>query len=734
MTEAKTETSTETIRFDVDKNGVALLTVDLPNTSMNVINQQFLEDFEICVGRVLADENIKGAVITSGKAAFMAGADLGMVSNLFHKEMTVKDQFDAAFRLNKVLRLMETGGRPRKDLAKSGTKPFAAAVNGLALGGGFEIILATHYRVCGDDPKGQLGFPEVQIGLLPGAGGTQRLPRMIGIQAAAAAITSGKPFTPHSAHGLGIVDAVVEKSDTIAKAKEWVLSRKSALAPWDRRGFVYPGGAGAMHPSAVRTFIGANAMAAQKSHHNYPAIQAILSCLYEGGIVDFDRAILVETKYFVTLLQEGTAKYMIRSLFITKQAVEKGSLRPAKPKKKKVTCLGMVGAGMMGAGIAYVSAQAGMNVILLDQNKQSAEKGKDHARSLVHKEISRGKITQENGDALLDRIIPTVHFEDLKVCDFVIEAVFEDEEVKRDIIQKVEAVIGNDIVLASNTSTLPITGLARYFTRPHQFIGVHFFSPVHKMPLVEIILGDHTDDNTCAVALDYVAQIRKTPIVVRDSRGFYTSRCFGTYVQEGYAMVQEGIAPSLVENAGKFSGMPVGPLAVGDEVSLDLGYKIALATKKSLGSAYVASPADSFVEKMVTQFKRFGRKNGKGCYVYPDDGAPKYLWPELADHFPPLKVQPDIAEIKTRLIYRQVIEAVRCFEEGVLIDAGSGDIGAIFGWGFAPFTGGPFSFIDRIGVDKFVEKADQLSKIYGPRFLPPKKLREMAKDQHLFYP
>ncbi|MFC3050383.1 3-hydroxyacyl-CoA dehydrogenase NAD-binding domain-containing protein [Kordiimonas pumila] len=724
---------TDTIRYETDADGIALLTIDLPGASMNVFNEQLIKDLDTCVDKILADDAVKGAVITSGKSTFLAGADLNMLGSQSGKGATLEEKFAGAFALNKLFRKMETGGKAPKVLAIEGTKPFAAAINGLALGGGLELVLACHYRVVADDPRIQLGLPESQVGLLPGGGGTQRLPRLIGIQAAAQAITTGKPFNPMTAAGLGIVNEVAPLADVVTKAKEWVKKTSSAIAPWDKKGFKYPGGAGAMNPAAVQTFIGANAMAQKQTQHNYPAIEAVLSCLYEGGIVDFDTAIRIESKYFLKLLSGPVAGNMIRSLFINKQAVEKGSLRPKGFERKTVKRLGMLGAGLMGAGVAYVSAKAGMDVVLLDRDAAAAEKGKDYSRKLVETGVSRSKVTKEKGEALLSRIHTTSDYADLKDCDLIIEAVFEADEVKRDVTQKTEAVIGKDVVFASNTSTLPITGLAKNFTRPHQFIGIHFFSPVDKMPLVEIIMGEKTDDETLALALDYVSQIKKTPIVVNDSRGFYTSRCFGTYVSEGYAMVQEGVKPALIENVGKMSGMPVGPLAVGDEVAIDLGYKIGIATKKALGDKYVASPADAFAEKMVVELERFGRKNGKGAYVYPEDGSKKHLWPELSDHFPVAANQPSVDEVQSRLLVRQAVECARCFEEGVLIDASSGDIGAIFGWGFAPWTGGPFSFIDTYGVAKFVAEADRLAQAYGPRFTPPKLLRDMAAKGETFY-
>jgi len=417
---------TETIRFEVDSDGVALLTIDLPNANMNVFNAQLIDDLETCVDRVLADDAIKGAVITSGKPAFLAGADLNMLGGeASSSEVSLEEQFKGTFRLNGILRKMETGGKPAKVLMKEGTKPFAAAVNGLALGGGLELVLACHHRVVADNPKIQLGLPEVQVGLLPGGGGTQRLPRLIGIQAAAGAITTGKPFNPVTAQGLGIVQAVVPLEDVVKTATEWVKNTSSAIAPWDKKGFKFPGGSGAMHPGAVQTFVGANAMAQKQTQHNYPAIQAILSCLYEGGIVNFDTAIKIESKYFLKLLKDPVAGNMIRSLFINKQAVEKGSLRPEGFERKTVKRLGMLGAGMMGAGVAYVSAKVGMDVVLLDRDVDAAEKGKDYSRKLVEKGISRGKVSKEKGDALLERIHTTASYDDLKDCDLIIEAVFE---------------------------------------------------------------------------------------------------------------------------------------------------------------------------------------------------------------------------------------------------------------------------------------------------------------------
>ncbi len=725
----------KTIDFRVE-DGVAVITIDVPGQSMNVINQDFMEEFEQAVDRVLGDEEIIGAVITSAKDSFLAGADLRMLSAMTGAAGTLSagEVFQQAFRLNRLFRKMETGGKDVKTLQKELTKPFVAAVHGQALGGGFEIALACHHRVATGDRKTQFGLPEVMVGLLPGAGGTQRLPRLIGIQAALQYLTTGKNISAAEAKGFGIVHELVDsREELLAKAIEIVKARPKAIQPWDQRGFKFPGGAGAMHPNAVRTFMAANAMARAKTWGLYPAVQYILSSVYEGGIVPFDRAIRIESKYFTRLLLDGQAARMIRTLFVNKQAAEKGARRPKDIPPRPTKKLGMLGAGLMGAGIAYVSARAGIEVVLLDRTLEAAERGKAYSRKLVDKAVQRGKMTAEEAEALLARIHPTTDFADLAGVDLVIEAVFEDREVKREATTKTEAVTGPDIIFGSNTSTLPITSLAENWSKPENFIGIHFFSPVEKMPLVEIIVGRKTGPVAIAKALDYVRQIRKTPIVVNDSRGFYTSRSFGTYVMEGYTMIAEGVNPALIENAGRLIGMPVGPLAVGDEVGIDLSYKVLMQTRKDLGDAYQPSPADDVVITMVEKLERYGRKNGKGFYVYPEGGK-KYLWPEIARYFPPAARQPDVEEVKKRLLDRQIVEALRCFAEGVLETPEDGDIGAIFGWGFAPWTGGPFSWVDHVGLARFIEEADALAARFGERFRLPDAIRKRAEEGLTFYP
>ena len=727
--------SYENLTVDVDSDGIALVTIDLPGQSMNVWNEGLMREFAQWVDAFVADDAIKGAVITSGKkSGFLAGADLRMLGSSDRGPGKGADPFESAFALNGVLRKLETSGHPAKALLKgeAHAKPVAAAVEGLALGGGLELVLACHHRVVGDNPKIQLGVPESQVGLLPGAGGTQRIPRLAGLQKAAEMATTGKPIDPESAKAAGIIQDVVPAGETVAKAKEWVKANPKVTQPWDKKGFKFPGGGGAMDPRAVQFFMGANAMAQKQTNHNYPAIQAILSCLYEGSIVPFDTAIKIETKYFMKLLSGPVAKSMIRTLFINKQAAEKGEQRPKDVAPTELKKVGVLGAGMMGAGIAYVTAKGGMDVVLLDRDIEYAKKGKGYSEKIVEKGVSRGKVSKEKGEALLARIQPTTDYNDLKDVDMIIEAVFEDPDVKSDVIRKTEAVIGEDVIFASNTSTLPITGLAKNSERPDQFIGIHFFSPVDKMPLVEIIPGEKSGDRSLAYALDYVRLIKKTPIVVKDTRGFYTNRVVPPYLGEAMIMVQEGVNPALIENAAKLLGMPVGPLALTDETSLSLGHMLMQSTKKELGDAYKPSGNEELLEKMVVVLGREGRKSGGGFYEYPEGGK-KYLWPDLHEHFPLADDQPSTDDVKERLLYAQLIPASHCYAEGIVFDPQSADLGAIFGWGFAPWTGGPMSHIDTIGMEVFVRKAESLAQRYGERFNPPQMFRDMADKNEKLY-
>jgi 3-hydroxyacyl-CoA dehydrogenase/enoyl-CoA hydratase/3-hydroxybutyryl-CoA epimerase len=714
-----------TIQFETDADGIATLTIDVPGQSMNVIGPEFIADLSAAIDRISGEDAIKGAVIRSGKdSGFMGGMDLKALPAMLAPGPDGKTDmatvFDKVFVLNALFRRLETCG-----------KPVACAIEGTCVGGGFELALACHYRVVGDSAKTQLGLPEIMIGLFPGGGGSQRLPRITGVQTALIYMLQGKLFRPAEAAMLKVVDAIVPQGTATEAAKTWLKANPdSSIQPWDKKDFKFPGGAGGFNPAFIQTFIGAVPMTMKQTQRTMNAPIALLSAVYEGALLPFDRAIRIESKYFAKVVVDPQARNMIRTLFVNKQAAERGARRPKGEAKAPTTKLAMLGAGMMGAGIATVSAQAGIDVVLLDRDMASAEKGKAHAESVLSKRLGKG-MTPEKLAATLARITPTADFADLAGADFVIEAVFEDRAIKADATHKTEAVLGADTIFGSNTSTLPITGLAQAWSKPENFIGVHFFSPVEKMPLVEIIVGEKTGPQAIAKALDFVAQIKKTPIVVHDSRGFYTSRCFGTYVQEGAELIAEGVTPALIENAGKQLGMPVGPLAVSDEVSIELGYKVMKAAKADLGDAYKHQASDDVMAKMV-DLGRLGRKNGKGYYDYPDDGK-KLLWPGLADQFPPAAAQPSVEEVRERLLYRQLIECARCFEEGVLETPEDGDVGAVFGWGFAPSTGGPFSHMDTVGIAHVVKVLDRLAQAHGDRFAPTQQLRDMAARTVSFY-
>ncbi len=728
--------SYEALSLDIDSDGIALITLDLPGQSMNVWNQQLMQEFEKAVDQVLADDKINGAVVTSGKeSGFLAGADLRMLGDSASVgEPTTKEVFEGAWNMNRMFRKMETGGKTAKELFNGATtKPFAAAINGLALGGGLEVCLACHYRVASDSPKVQLGFPEALVGLLPGAGGTQRTPRLAGIQNALMLCTSGRPLKAEAALAQNLIHEIVPHADIVAKAKEWVKANPKVRQPWDEKKFKFPGGQGAMDPRVVPIFAGSAAMAQVQTWHNMPQIEKILSCVYEGSIVPFETGLRLESKYFTTLLMSDQSRNMIRTLFINKQAAEKGAARPKTVDKTTINKVAVLGAGMMGAGIAYVTARAGIEVVLLDREIDYAEKGKDYTRKLNEKAISKGKLTKEKSEEMLSRLKATTKYNDIKDVDMVIEAVFEDPGIKADVIKQTEAVLGADKIFASNTSTLPITGLAKNSERPAQFIGIHFFSPVDKMPLVEIIPGDESNDLALATALDYVKKIKKTPIVVKDTRGFYTNRVVPPYINEAMLMVTEGVNPALIENSSRLLGMPVGPLALCDETSQELGYRISTATRAELGEeSYPITPVDHLLKKFVLDLERKGRKSGGGFYEYPDGGK-KHLWKGLVEHYPLAEEQPSTEDVQERLMYAQLVPAAQCYHDGVVFDPESADLGAIFGWGFAPWTGGPMSHIDTIGADEFVRTAEKLAQQHGPRFSPPSSFRDMAEKGEKLY-
>ena len=710
-----------TIRFDVDGDGIATLTIDIPGKSMNVITPEFQADLAAAVARIVDESGIKAVIVTSAKRDFMAGADLKDLVTAYDRGISAAEAAGFSAELNRLYRKLETCG-----------KPVAAAMNGLALGGGLELALSCHYRVLADAAKVVVGLPEVKVGLLPGAGGTQRLPRLIGIANALPLMAEGKHLKPAEALKLGVVHELAPPEAVVERARAWIATGPEPLAPWDRKGFKVPGGAGQQNPGVAQTFMVGTALAAKATWRNYPAPLAIMSAVYEGSQLPFDRALAVESKYFGKLLSGPVARNMMRTLFVNKGLADSLARRPQDVPRSKVGKLGVLGAGMMGAGIAYVSAQAGMDVVLLDSSLEAAEKGKGYSRKLLDKGIGRGKVTQAQADALLGKIHPTTDYADLAGCDLVVEAVFEQRDIKADVTAKAEAVIGKDTVFASNTSTLPITGLAQASRRPKLFIGIHFFSPVDKMPLVEIILGKKTSQEALARALDYVAQLKKTPIVVNDSRGFYTSRVIGTIANEGQAMLAEGVEPALIENAARMAGFPVGPLAVSDEVTLELQWKIMRQTEQDLGARFVKPVGYDVLKKMI-DLGRLGRRQGGGYYDYPSDG-PKRLWPGLREHWPVAAEQPDVQEIMKRFLFIEALESVRCMEEGVITHPADADLGSILGIGYPAWTGGAISYIDTFGIPEFVAECQRLARRYGPRFKPTRTLRRMAKEGQRFHP
>ncbi len=718
--------------MNIDADGVATIVWDTQGKSMNVMNMQGYEDMMAHVDAALADDNVKGIVITSGKeGSFAGGMDLNIIAQMKEAagDNPAKGLFDGLMRTHGQLRRIERAGMDPKTL--KGGKPIAAALPGTALGIGLEIPLCTHRIFCADNPKAKIGLPEIKVGIFPGMGGTTRLSRKLGAMGASEPLLQGKMYDPKKAKSVGLIDEVVD--DPLAAAKEWVLNAKDAdlVKPWDAKGYKMPGGA-PYHPAGFMTFVGASAMVNGNTQGVYPAAKALLSSVYEGAMVPFDTALKIEARWFTNVLMNPSSANMIRSLFINKEALEKGAVRPADVPDQTVKKVGVLGAGMMGAGIALVSAQAGIDVVLVDTDQERADKGKAYAEAHWAKGVGRKKITEEKKDGYLAKINATPDLDALKGCDLIVEAVFEDMGVKAEMTKKVEAVIGDDCIFASNTSTLPITELAKASSRADQFIGIHFFSPVEKMLLVEIIKGAETGDRAVAKALDYVRQIRKTPIVVNDARFFYANRCIIPYINEGIRMVKEGVEPALIENAAKLVGMPLGPLQLVDETSIDLGAKIARATKAAMGKDYPDEAVDEIIFWMEGE-GRLGRKANAGFYDYDEKGKRQCLWDGIKAKYPTAEDQPDLTEVQHRLLFAQTLEAVRALEDGVLMDIREGDVGAILGWGFAPWSGGPLSWLDMIGAAYAAERCDELSAKHGARFATPALLREMASEGEEFY-
>lgn len=716
---------------ETDSDGIALVTWDMPDRSMNVFTEEVMDELEAIVDAIAADADIKGAVITSGKETFSGGADLTMLQKmlgLFEKEKAqdrekaVKRLFEAAGRMSWLWRKLETSG-----------KPWVSAINGTCMGGAFELSLACHGRVAADTDAVKMALPEVKVGIFPGAGGTQRVPRLANTQEALQMLTTGQTLSPGKAKAMGLVHEVVPPRRLVEAAKKMIRDGLKPTQPWDEKGFKLPGGA-VYSPAGANLWPAAIAILRRETYGNYPAATAILKCVYEGLLVPFDTALRIEQRYFTEILQRREAAAMIRSLFVSLQELNKGARRPRDVPATKLRKVGVLGAGFMGAGIAYVTARAGIPVVLIDREQESAEKGKAHSAALMDKLIKKGRATQAEKEKLLSLITATADYSALEGANLVIEAVFEDSEIKRTAIEQAEAVLKSSAVFASNTSTIPITGLAKNSKRPRNFIGIHFFSPVDKMMLVEIILGKKTGEKALAVAMDYARAIRKTPIVVNDTRGFYVNRCVLRYMQEAYSMLIEGVPAPMIENAAKMAGMPVGPLALTDETAIDLAQKIMRQTIRDLGEKAVDPRHMALIDTMVDTHGRRGRKNGKGFYDYPEKPAKKHLWPGLKELYPQKAPESlNVEQLKARFLYVIALEAARVMEEGIVTDPREADVGSILAFGFAPYTGGALSYIDGIGAAAFVARAKRLQKKYGKQFKPPRLLLEMAEKGETFY-
>ena len=716
---------------ETDSDGVALVAWDSPGRSMNVFTEEVMDEIDRIIDAVAADDCTKGAVITSGKDTFSGGADLTMLSRMFETvererakdpKKAVKLLFDGAGRMSRLWRKLETCG-----------KPWVSAINGTCMGGAFELSLSCHARVAADGDKVKMGLPEVKVGIFPGAGGTQRVPRMTDTQEALQMLTTGQALTAKKAKSMGLINEIVPADQLIEAAKQMIRDGLDPWQPWDKKDFRAPGGK-VYSPAGANLWPAATAILRRETYGNYPAAIAIVKCMHEGLQLPIDTALLVEQRFFTEILQTTEARMMVRSLFVSLQEINKGARRPAGMEPTNFNKIGVVGAGFMGAGIAHVTAKAGIPVVLFDRDMESAEKGMVHSDGLMAGLIKKGRATEAEKEKLLSLITPTADYGDLDGCDLVIEAVFEDSEIKKAVTESSEAALARDAIFASNTSTIPITGLAKNSKRPGNFIGIHFFSPVDRMMLVEIILGKKTGDKALTVAIDYVRAIKKTPVVVNDTRGFYVNRCVLRYMSEAYNMLVEGIPAAMIENAAKMAGMPVGPLALNDETAIDLSQKIMRQTMKDMGEKSVDQAHMALVDTMVDQHGRLGRKNGKGFYDYPARPARKHLWRGLSNLYPRRNPETiDVEILKQRFLSTIALEAARVMEEGIVTDPREADVGSILAFGFAPYTGGALSYIDGMGAQTFVEMTKRLQRKYGKQFKPPRLLLDMAANGETFY-
>jgi 3-hydroxyacyl-CoA dehydrogenase/enoyl-CoA hydratase/3-hydroxybutyryl-CoA epimerase len=708
------------IRYEKDSANIVTLTFDAPGAPVNTMTAEWQSAFADAVARLQKEkDSIAGVILASAKKTFFAGAELKDVLKFGPDEGP------------KVFEWIQGVKKHMRALEKLG-KPVVAAIGGTALGGGWEIGLTAHCRIVLDDPRIELGLPEVTLGLLPGAGGVTKMVRLLGLQGAFPYLIEGKTLRPQEAAKLGLIQGLAANTDDLFRmAREWIKANPSPIQPWDDEKYRMPGGTPAS-PQISQMLSIAPAMLTEKTRGLLPAPEAIMAAAVEGAYVDFDTALRIESRYLAKLAVGPVAKNLI-TLFFNRTAIKSGAsvkgLRAADAPRWKAQKVGILGAGMMGAGIAWANATRGVPCVLKDVSADKAQAGKGYSAKLLERRVKQGRATPAEADKTLSLIRPTAEAKDLSGCDLIIEAVFEKRELKGQVTKEAEPMLGANGIFASNTSTLPISGLASASRKPENFIGLHFFSPVDKMQLVEIIKGAKTSADTLARSYDYVLQIGKTPIVVNDSRGFYTSRTFGTFVQEGCAMLAEGIPAAVIENAARFAGMPVGPLAVIDETSMSLSVAVmeqTAADLKAEGKPLPAPhPGHDVIVRMVKELQRPGRAAGAGFYEYPKEGR-KFLWPGLAKTFGKPGAGYDIEELKERILYRQSIETARCLEEGVLTTVHDANIGSIFGIGFPVWTGGALQYVNHVGAAKFVQRADELAKKYGPRFAPPKILRDAA--------
>ena len=696
----------KTIQYTLD-NGIATITFDEPNSPVNTMCADWQNDLTEVTALVVRDkEAIQGIILASNKTTFFAGADLKGTMRL-----TAADAprvFQEIEQTKKNFRTLETLG-----------KPVVSCINGAALGGGWEVALVGHYRIAVDDKKIQLGLPEITLGLIPGATGITKMTRLLGLMGAQPYVLESKLFNPREAHALGLVhELVTDAAQLRDKALTWIAANPQSQQPWDDKAYKIPGGTPS-NPKIAGALVVAPAMMKKASRGLYPAPESALAAMVEGAMVDYDTATRIESRYLARLIVSPVAKNMINTFFFNMNAIKSGQSRPRNVPRYKPAKVGLLGAGMMGAGIAYAQASRGITTVLKDVSKEKAELGKAYSAKVTQPRVDKGRMSPHDQAELLNRITATDQASDLQGCDLIIEAVFEQRELKAAVTREAEPMLATGGFFASNTSTLPISGLSTASARPEKFIGIHFFSPVDKMKLVEIIRGKQTDDETVARAFDYVQALGKIPIVVNDSRGFYTSRTFGTFVMEGVAMLSEGIPAAVIENAGIQCGMPVGPLAVVDETSLSLSVHVMDQTRADMaaeGKPYVATAGQLLVERMVKEIGRKGRAAGGGFYDYPA-GQKKHLWPGLKDLFEKADAPWDIATLKDRILYRQAIETARCLQEGVLTTVHDANIGSIFGIGFPAWTGGAMQFIYGIGIDAFVKRAAELAAQSGEGFV-----------------